>query len=263
MGEPFELLKEYVCSVGSSWPHNKAVQLAFGPKSVVYLGHEISAEGVAVGEDRIKSIQELPTPTCIKDLRSVLGVMNFVRRFVPNYAEITAPLVDLTRKDFATRPRFKKAWGSAQNTAFAHIKRSLVSAPVLNFPDYEREFIVHVDASELGVGAFLAQPSKNDESKSDLDIIAYFCQRFKHGQRHYSASMKECCGVVLALAHWRPYLFGKHSTVITHHQALTHLYYMQDTSNMLTRWAAALQNFDFTVKHVTGKLNEVPDALSR
>ena len=64
----------------------KPSKLAFGPKSVVYLGHVISAEGVAVGKDRIKAIQELPTPTCIKDLRSVLGVMNFVRRFVPNFA---------------------------------------------------------------------------------------------------------------------------------------------------------------------------------
>ena len=71
----------------------KPSKLAFGSKSVAYLGHDISAEeGVAVGKDRIKAIQELPTPACIKDLRSVLGVMNFVRRFVPNFAEVTAPL---------------------------------------------------------------------------------------------------------------------------------------------------------------------------
>ena len=186
-----------------------------------------------------------------------------MRRFVPNFVEITAPRVDLTRKGLATKSRFKKAWGKTHDTAFAHTKRLLVSATVLKSPHYEREFVVHVDAREIGVGAFLAQPSKNDDSKSELDIIAYSSQRFKHGQRHYSASMKERCGVVLILAHWRPYLFGKYLTVITDHQALTHLYYMQDTSNMLTRWAIALQNFDFTVKHVAGKLNVVPDPLSR
>ena len=74
--------------------------------------------GVAVGEGRINAIQELPTPACIYDLRSVLGVMNSVRWFVPNYAKITAPLVDLARKDFATCPRCKKAWGNVQDTAF-------------------------------------------------------------------------------------------------------------------------------------------------
>ena len=75
--------------------------------------------------------------------------------------------------------------------------------------------------------------------------------------------MKECCGVVLAVTHWRPYLWGRHFTCCTDHQALTYLYKMQDTSNMLTRWAIALQNYDFTVKHVAGKLNVVPDMLSR
>ena len=143
----------------------KPSKLAFGPINnyVAYLGHVISAEGVAVGKDRIKAIQKLPTATCIKDLCSVLGVMNFARRFVPNFAEVTAPLADLTREEFATRSRFKKAWGKTQDTAFAHIKRLLVSTPVLKFPDYEREFIVHVDVSEIGVGASLAQPLKHDE----------------------------------------------------------------------------------------------------
>ena len=75
--------------------------------------------------------------------------------------------------------------------------------------------------------------------------------------------MKECSGVVLALARWRTYFFGRHVAVITDHQALTHLHYTQDTSNMLTRWAIALQKLVFTVKHVGGKINVVPDALSR
>ena len=60
------------------------------------------------------------------------------------------------------------------------------------------------------------------------------------------------CGVVLALAHGRPYIFEKHFTAITDHRALTHLYYLQDTSNMVTRWAIGLQNLDFTVKQVAG-----------
>ena len=101
----------------------KRSKLAFGPKSVAYLGHVISAEGVAVGKYRIKAIQELPTPTCIEDLRSVLGAMDFVGRFVPNFAEGTTLLVDLTREEFATKSRFKKAWGKTQDTVFAHIKR--------------------------------------------------------------------------------------------------------------------------------------------
>ena len=75
--------------------------------------------------------------------------------------------------------------------------------------------------------------------------------------------MKECCAVVLAVTHWRPYLCGKKFTCCTDHQAMTYHCKKQETSNMLTRWAIELQNYDFTVKHVPGKLNVLPDMLSR
>ena len=75
--------------------------------------------------------------------------------------------------------------------------------------------------------------------------------------------MNECLAAVWTLTHWRPYLWGRHFTCCTDHQALTYLYHMQDTSNMLTRWAICLQKYDVTVKHVPGKLNFVPDTLSR
>ena len=241
----------------------KPSKMSFGPKSVTYLGHVISAEEVSVGTDRIQAIQKLKTPESLKELRSILGVLNFVRRFVPNFADVTAPLVALTCKGHDTASKFRKSWEPPQDAALVRVKQLLSSPPILNFPDFDREFQVHVDASEEGVGAFLAQPAKSQTSDQDVGIVAYYSQQFKSGQRHYSASMKECCAVVLALTHWRPFLFGKHFTVFTDHRALVYLYHMQDASNMLTRWAIALQNFDFTVEHIPGKLNIVPDTLPR
>ena len=169
----------------------------------------------------------------------------------------------LTRIGHETTSKFRKAWGFSQDTALAHVKELLSSPPVLKFPNFDRELQVHVDASEEGVGTFLAQPTNSKTSDQEVDMVAYYSQRFKSGQRHYSASMKECCAVVLALTHWRPFLFGTKFTVFTDHRALIYLYHMQDTSNMLTPWAIALQNFDFTVKHIPGKLNVLPDTLSR
>ena len=241
----------------------KPSKIQFGRKEVDYLGHVISAKGISVSTDRIDVIRDLPTPKCIKDLRSVLGMANFVRRFVKDYADLTAPLVDLTRKDFVKPRKFREAWGPDQDAAFQQLKDALSSAPVHHFPDFSREFVVHTDASELGEGAFLAQPSKDSTDDKEVDIVAYYSKRFTKGQRHCSPTMKECTAVVWALTHWRPYLWGRHFTCHTDHQALTYLYHMQDTSNMLTRWAICLENFDFTVKHVPGKLNVVPDTLSR
>lgn len=234
----------------------KPSKVQFGPKEVKYLGHILTADGIRIGTDRIKAIVDLPTPKNIKELRSVLGMVNFVRKFIPNLAGILAPLVALTKKEAVKE--IAKRWNSEHDQAYAKVKQLLTEAPVLQFPDFSKDFVIHVDASEAGAGAFLGQ-QKGD----DLVIIAFFSHRFNESQRHYSATLKECYAVVLAIQHWRPYLWGRHFVCVTDHAALRYLYSMQDTSNMLTRWAIALQSFDFTVQHKPGKLHVVPDTLSR
>ena len=257
------LLERMFSALQSAGLTLKPSKLQFGSKQVKYLGHVISEHGITTGDDRIKAISDLPDPKNIKELRSLLGTLNFVRRFVPEYAEVATPLVELTKKQYKQRREFEKHWGTTQSEAVTRIKKLLSSPSVLHFPGYSKEFIVHVDASEAGVGVFLARNANQGSDKPDLEIIAYFSKRFTKGRKHYSATIKDCCGVVLALQHWRPYLWGKHFRCVTDHAALTHLYYMQDTSNMLTRWAIALQSFDFTVEHKPGKLHVVPDTLSR
>lgn len=242
MGRSPNLVREYFQGLASSRTHLETSKVQFGPKEVKYLGNVLSSDGIRLGNDRIKSILDLPTPTDIKELRPVLGMVNYVRKFMPNLATITASMVELTKKE--SIKSVAKLWGPEHDKAFAEVEHLLTKAPVLHFPDFCKEFVIHVDASETGAGAFLAQ--KNGD---DLNIIAYFSQRFNKSQRHYSATMKECFAVVLAIQHWRPYLLGRYFTCVTDHAALRYLYTMQDTSNMLTRWAIALQSFDFSVKH--------------
>ena len=100
----------------------KPSKIQFGQKEVDYLGHVISAKGISVSTGRIKAIHDLPTLKSIKDLRSILGMANFVRRFVKGYSDLTAPLVELTRKSFIRRTSFKKAWGPAQDAASRNSK---------------------------------------------------------------------------------------------------------------------------------------------
>ena len=78
----------------------KPSKLQSGSKQVKYLGHVISEHGISIDDDRIKAISELPDPKNTKELRSLLGAFNFVRRFVPEFAEVTAPLVELTKKQY-------------------------------------------------------------------------------------------------------------------------------------------------------------------
>ena len=107
----------------------KPAKIDFGPKEVHYLGHVLSADGIRMGEDRIKAIIDLKTPTTIKELRSVLGIVNFVRKFIPNLATTIEPLVALSRKSSdANLKTLRNYWGPEQDAAFIKVKELLTSA---------------------------------------------------------------------------------------------------------------------------------------
>ena len=116
----------------------KPPKMQFGSKQVKYLGRVNSAEGITIVNDRIKAISELPDPKNINDLRSLLGTLNFIRRFVPYFSEITAPLVELIKEQFSKGQEFEKHWGPAQSKAITQSKEALSSPPVLHFPVFSK-----------------------------------------------------------------------------------------------------------------------------
>ena len=109
-----------------------------------------------MGEDRIKAITDLKTPTTIQELRSVLGTIKFVQNFIPTLATIIHPLVALTRKSVANLKTLRNHWGPEQDAAFIEVEELFTCALVLHFPRFHMSFITRVDASDCGVGASLA-----------------------------------------------------------------------------------------------------------
>ena len=132
----------------------KPSKVWFGPTEVKYLGHVLSADGIRICDERIKAIIDLPKPTNIKQLRSVLGMVNFVRKNIPNLTATIAPLVALTKKEAVEQ--VSKRWGPGHDQAFARVKQLLTEAPVLHFPDFSKSFC-HTRRCQAGAGAFLAQ----------------------------------------------------------------------------------------------------------
>ncbi|CAM9960200.1 unnamed protein product, partial [Choristocarpus tenellus] len=191
----------------------KPSKAQFGSKKIHYLGHDVSPQRIAVSQARIEAILEMHPPQTVKGLQSLLGSMNFVRKYIPHLATATEPLFKLIRHTQQIK------WNRPQQTAFDECKRLLSKAPVLHFPDFSKEFFL-LDASIVGTGAFLAH--KNDDD--NFDIIAYHSALLSPSQRKYSATQKECLAVILAIQHWRPYIWGKHFTVITDHSALRWLH---------------------------------------
>ncbi|XDV23164.1 hypothetical protein PO909_027864 [Leuciscus waleckii] len=122
----------------------KAEKCEFHAQSVQFLGYVISSEGIRMDPDKVKAVIEWPIPDSRKALQRFLGFANFYRRFIRNFSQLAAPLTALT----SSRTTFR--WTDAAGSAFAKLKDRFVSAPILIAPDSSRQFVVEVDASEVG-----------------------------------------------------------------------------------------------------------------
>ena len=128
----------------------KRSKCSFGALSVAYLGHIITADGVAMDSDKVAAVASWPLPRSPRGVRGFLGLAGYYRKFIRDFGSIAAPLTRLLRKDAFV-------WTAEADEAFAALKRALSSAPVLQMPDFERQFVVDCDASGTGFGAVLHQ----------------------------------------------------------------------------------------------------------
>jgi hypothetical protein len=181
-----------------------------------YLGHSLSAKGLAPSSKKVKAVNDWPIPQNLTQVQQFLGFCNFYRRYIPHYSNIAYPLYELTKKNVS----FK--WSQVEHTAFLKMKQAMTSAQVLRRPycGKDADFVISTDASKYGVGAVLLQ--KDDKGK--LQPCAYYAKSLSNPQRAYSTYDQELLGIVAAMSEWRVYIEGCRSiTVITDHATLKHL----------------------------------------
>jgi hypothetical protein len=140
-------------------------------------------------------------------VRGFLGLAGYYRKFIHNYGSIAAPLTALLKKEGFS-------WGEAAAAAFATLKTAVTTAPVLAMPDFTKPFVVECDASSHGFEAVLIQ---------DRHPIAFFSRPVADRHRALAAYEQELIGLVQAVRHWRPYLWGHRFIVKTDHYSLKYL----------------------------------------
>ena len=224
----------------------------FGQKQVNYLGHVITRDGIQPDPEKIKVVQEYPVPRTVKDVRAFMGLTNYYRKFVKDFAHIASPLHDLTKKGAAF------LWTEECQTAFETLKQALTEAPILAYPDFTQPFQLATDASNDAIGMVLGQKRNGKEV-----VIAYAGRKLNPAERNYSVTEREALAVVDGVRHFQPYLYGRPFTVLTDHSAVRWLMNIKEPTGRLARWALLLQQHDFTIQHRSGLTNGNADALSR
>lgn len=221
-------------------------------KEVSYLGHVITAEGVRPDSEKVKVIENFPRPESAKQLKTFLGMAGYYRRFIPNFSRLAAPLYLLLKKDVHF------TWGNDQEDTFQKLKEKLTAKPILQYPDFSREFILTTDASNEGVGAILSQ----GQIGKDLPI-AYASRRLNQAERNYTTSERELLAIVWGTKHFRPYLYGRRFKIVSDHQPLLWIMNVKDPGSRLLRWRIKLEEYDYEIVYKKGILNTNADALSR
>ena len=243
--EVFERLRHAKLKLG-------AAKCTFAAKEVSYLGHRVTEEGLLPDPSLLAAIRDIPPPKTATEVRSFLGLAGYYRRYVKGFAAIAAPLHALTRKDVVFH------WSEDCQTAFDQLKTRLTTSPITAFPDFSQEFRLYTDASTAGLGAILAQVRDGKER-----IICCASRALNKAEKSYPATKLECLAIVWAVAKFCPYLMAMPFEVFTDHYALQWLKTMRTGSALLHRWSAALEEYDFTVRHRPGKVQTHVDELSR
>ena len=143
---------------------------------ITYLGYTISQNGISPTEEKVKAVKQAKPPTNVSELQSFIGMANFLRRFVPDFAKVMSPLYKLLCKKTVWY------WGKSQTEAFEKIKDLMCSETVLKHYNEKEKLVIKCDASSVGIGAVLLQPAQS----GDLQPVAYASRILNSAECNYS-----------------------------------------------------------------------------
>lgn len=228
--------------------NRKKIQL--NQSQVKYLGHIVSVEGLKPDPDKLEAIDNMPNPTDKQGIQRVLGVLNFLRSYIPNMSALTEPLRELLKTDEWT-------WGTAQEESMTMIKRLLTSKPILRYFDVSADVELQVDASKSGLGAVLLQNGHP---------VSYASRALTDAECNWPQIDKELLAIVFGCERFHSYLYGRPLDVQTDHKPLVSIVNkpLQMASPRLQRLLLRLQRYDVkNIKYVPGRYLYIADTLSR
>ena len=227
----------------------------FGVQEILFLGDKLSARGVQPDKDKIHAIQNMPRPTDKTGVLRIMGMVNFIGKFIPNLTAKTSCIRELLHRDC----EFK--WTVKHEHEWQKLKDTLSTAPVLSFYDHTKRIKVSTDASKDGIGAVLLQ-AEGEHWKP----VAYASRAMTKTECRYAQIEKECLGLAYGLERFHSYVYGLPSfTVETDHRPLVAIIKknLNEMSPRIQRLMMKMQRYDFELIYTPGKHLVLADALSR
>ena len=206
----------------------KQKKCVFATTSIEYLGHIVKKGQILPVVSKVKAIDNAKPPSNVKELQQFLGIVNYYRKFIPNFSQKASSLYELLKKD----TDFK--FGDKEMNAFNTLKKCLVSEPIfLNIPNFNLPFELSTDASNESLGAILSQNGQ---------VVEYASRTLNKAEKNYSTIEKELLAIIFGIDHFRYYLLGRKFKIITDHNPLKFLDNVKNNSKLI-RWKLKLSEF--------------------
>ena len=222
----------------------KPSKLKVGFNSIKFLGHNIGDGKVKPDSRNIEKILELKPPSTKKEVRSLIGLINYYSKFIPRYAELVYPFTELLKKGKSV----KINWSDNCVVALKRIQDYLCKYPILSLPNMSLDYFLNTDASKKAISGILCQMEDGI-----LHPVKFVSRKLMPREQKYSVIELEGLAIVWSIRKFDRYLTGVKFHLQTDHRALTYLNSSNFTNNRITRWALTLQNYDFDVTHTRRK----------
>ena len=230
-----------------------------------YLAHHVSKRGVHPSEKNLEAITQCPPPDTYMKVKSFVGLIGHYRHFIKGFANITAPLYDLTSGKNKDKNSEHLDLPPEAREAFDRLKAACLQAPILAFPNSGKPFLLERDASGKGLGAVLSQKQSNGR----YHPIAYASCIMTETEQRYHSNKQEFLALKWAVTEqFHEYLspYGKNRNefvVRTDNNPLTYIFSSANLDAAGQRWVAQLASYNFALEYQKGKDNTVADFLSR
>ena len=228
---------------------------AFGAREVTYLVYRLTGEGISPGEAKLKAVSDFPAPISVKQIREFIGLANYFRFLIPNFAFYARIMTCLTKKSSGYKGG---KLPDKANSAFLFLKKKLCESPIVSHPKRGLYFHLANDAAAGdntfpgGFGAVLTQIWH--------DISEHASRSLKQNE-NYSAYLLKLAAAVWGIDHFSVYLRGRHFELFSDRKPLETMSKIRKKT--LNRLQQQLLEFDFTINYRKGDLNTAADALSR
>jgi hypothetical protein len=241
----------------------KPEKCSFEQPSIEFLGVRITQGEVQMDNTKVEKVCNWRIPTNVTEVRKFLGFTRYYRYFIKDYSKLAQPLLQLTH---LTTPW---SWTETEQMAFETLQNKMTDKPILKQPDFTKPFFLLTDASAYGMGAILSQEGgstdQNTTHKPRLHPVAYYSVMFTQTECNYNIYEWELLAIMKAITHWQPYLIWTKEpfTILTDHTDLLHWKSPRKLNRSTTRWHEELQDYNFKLHHISGKLHTAAEALSR